>query len=246
MTVTLHLGDCLEYMKSMPDKSVDAVITDPPYGVTANEWDKKIDIQIGEYLSKCNGYVIMTSQQPFTTRLIYSNLEHFKYDLIWDKELSSGFLNANKMPLRSHEIICIFGDGEYNPQKTAGKPNHSKGNGYSTENNCYGSYETAKGIDNNGDMKFPKSVIRFTKPHPSITVHPTQKPIELMEWLIRTYTSEGATILDPFMGSGTTGVACVQTGRNFIGCEIDEGYFNIAKKRIEDAQRQMILPMEIL
>ena len=241
--ITLHLGDCLEFMRTMPDKSVDAVITDPPYGVTANEWDKADVEFMGEGKRISKGYAIVTSQQPFTTKLISANITDFKYDIIWDKELTSGFLNANKMPLRSHEIICVFGNGVYNPQKTNGKPNHSKGNGYSTENSCYGAYEIAKGTDNHGDLKYPKSIIKITKPHPSITEHPTQKPVELMEWLIKTYTSEGDTIFDPFMGSGTTGVACVQTGRNFIGCEIDEGYFKIAQKRIAEAQLQMRLPL---
>ena len=183
MTVELHLGDCLEFMRTMPDKSVDAVITDPPYGVTANSWDTAID-PISELLRISRGYVIVTSQQPFTTYIIYNNLPEFRYEIVWDKVLPSGFLNANKMPLRSHENICVFGQGIYNPQKVEGSPNHSKGKGYSTKNSCYGAYETASGTDNHGNMKFPKSVIKFQKPHPSITEHPTQKPVELMKWLI--------------------------------------------------------------
>lgn len=235
--VELHLGDCLSFLRTMPDKSVDAVITDPPYGVTANSWDTAID-PISELLRISRGYVIVTSQQPFTTYIIYNNLPEFRYEIIWDKVLPSGFLNANKMPLRSHENICVFGQGIYNPQKVEGSPNHSKGKGYSTKNSCYGAYETASGTDNHGNMKFPKSVIKFQKPHPSITEHPTQKPVELMKWLIESYSNEGDTILDPFMGSGTTGVACVQTGRNFIGIEIDPTYYAIAERRIAEAQLQ--------
>ncbi len=238
----LILGDCLEVMKDMPDKSVDAVITDPPYGVTANSWDNEVNF-MGGAKRVSSGNIVVTSQQPFTTELIYENKRDFKYDLVWDKELPTGFLNANKSPLRSHEIICVFGNGKYIPQKTVGNTNHSKGNGYSTKNSCYGAYEIAKGIDNHGNMKFPKSIIKFQKPHPSKTVHPTEKPVELMVWLIETYSNPTDTILDPFMGSGTTGVACVQTGRKFIGIEIDEKYFQIACKRIKDAQQQMRLPL---
>jgi len=222
---------------------VDAVITDPPYGVTANRWDTESSGFMNEALRISRGHTIVTSQQPFTTKIISENYNDFKYDIVWDKVLTSGFFNANKMPMRSHETILIFGSGVYNPQKVKGNPNHSKGHGYSIENSCYGAYEIAKGKDNHGNMKFPKSIIRYSKPHPSITEHPTQKPVDLMAWLINTYSDADDTILDPFMGSGTTGVACVQTGRKFIGIEIEKKYFDIAVKRIKDAQQQMRLPI---
>jgi site-specific DNA-methyltransferase (adenine-specific) len=234
MTVQLYLGDCLEFMKTLPDKSVDAVITDPPYGINANKMDNEVGFMpFAKRLSA--GNVVITSQQPFTTKLLYENYADFKYDLIWDKRLTSGFLNANKMPLRSHEIICVFGKGVYNPQMTVGQINHAQGSG-KYKNSNYGEFRKVDQQFTN--LKHPKSIIRIDKVAPSTTEHPTQKPIELMEWLIKTYSNEGDTILDPFMGSGTTGVACVQTGRNFIGCEIDPTYFAIAERRIHDAQMQ--------
>lgn len=165
---------------------------------------------------------------------------------MWDKVLASGFLNANKMPLRRTEEICVFykKTPKYNPQKVKGAPNHSKGSavGKSSEdegqtNNNYGGYEI---VDNNkelGDMKHPTSLLTFSKPHPSVALHPTEKPVALCEWLIKSYTDEGDIVLDFCMGSGSTGVACVNTGREFIGIEKDEHWFNVAKERIESYDR---------
>lgn len=228
-------GDCLEVMRGIPDKSVDLVLTDPPYGVTVNEWDVEVDcgLFMSELLRCCRGNVIITSQQPFTTKLIYANLSEFRYDIIWNKVIPTGFLNANKMPLRSHEIICVFGSGIYNPQKTFGEKNHTRGNGYNTKNSCYGKFESVNGENDFGNDKNPKSIIEFSKPHPATTEHPTQKPVALCEWLIKTYSNSDGIILDPFFGSGTTGVAAKLLGRQFIGIEISEKYCEIARKRID-------------
>ena len=155
---------------------------------------------------------------------------------MWDKVLPSGFLNANRMPLRSHEEICIFYKKQptYNPQKVKGKPNHSKGKPKEYENNNYGDFDFVDNSKELGDMKHPVSILRFSKPHPSVSVHPTQKSVEICEWLIKSYTNEGELVLDNCMGSGSTGVACLNTNRNFIGIELDEKYFDIAKERIKN------------
>ncbi len=168
-----------------------------------------------------------------------SNKKFHRYNLIWKKVLPSGFLNANRMTLREHEDIMVFYKKlpTYNPQKYKGNPCHKKGkaigkmNDLILKNNNYGDF---KCVETEGDMKFPTSILEFSKPHPSISVHPTQKPVELLEYLIKTYTNENDLILDNCMGSGSTGVACVKTNRNFIGIEIMEEYFNIAQKRINE------------
>lgn len=162
----------------------------------------------------------------------------WRYNLVWDKVLTSGFLNANKQPLRQHEEIVVFYKKQptYNPQKTKGTPNHSKGKPKESSNNNYNSFGWVDNVDKLGNMKHPKSIVTFSKPHPSTMIHPTQKPLDLLEWLIKTYTNENDTILDNCMGSGTTGVACKNLNRNFIGIEKDEKYFNIAKERIEKCQ----------
>ena len=172
-----------------------------------------------------------------------SNKKMHRYNLIWDKVLPSGFLNANRMPLRDHEDIMVFYKKlpTYNPQKVKGTPCHKKGksvgkmNDSMLQNNNYGNF---KCVESNGDMKFPTSILKFQKPHPSKSVHPTQKPTELLEYLIKTYTNEGDTVLDNCMGSGSTGVACVNTNRNFIGIELDNAYFEIAELRIKEAQER--------
>ena len=229
-------GDCLEEMKKIPDGSIDLVLTDPPYGTTACKWDTRIPFEpMWEQLkriTKKNGAIVLFGSQPFTSALVMSNPKMFKYDLIWNKELATGFLNANRMPLRSHEEILVFYDKQptYNSQKLIGKPNHSRGKNKCKTNNLYGYHKIAE--DNFTELKHPKSIILLQKEHPSKTVHPTQKPVALMEYLIKTYTNEGETVLDFTMGSGTTGVACKNLNRNFIGIELDKEYFEIAKARI--------------
>ncbi len=245
--VKLYLGDCLEVMKGMPDKSVDAVITDPPYGVTQNSKDicLPFDKLWEQYkrIVKDGGAILLFGQGLFYVDLVNSNREMFRYDLVWDKELVSGFLNANRMPMRTHEQIAVFYSAlpTYNPQFTIGAPLHSKGISYKyklPKNRNYGEFGVTDDSRAGNTKKYPKSILSFKKPHPSISEHSTQKPVELCGYLICTYTNEGDTVLDNTMGSGTTGVACVQTGRNFIGIEIDPTYFAIAEKRIAEAQMQ--------
>ncbi len=249
MTVELLLGDCLEIMKSMPDKSVDAVITDLPYGTTACSWDEIIPFEpMWEQVKRINkGVFVTTASQPFTSKLILSNLKDFKYEWIFKKYQGSGFLNAKKQPLRNHENIAVFYDKQptYNPQRWQSKvENRSiKKQTKPVVTEVYRTLE--KSVDYKDDgFRMPTTIIKFYDPqrmNSSIDKkgrHPTQKPVSLYDYLIRTYTNEGDTVLDITMGSGTTGVACVQTGRNFIGIEIDPTYFAIAERRIAEAQLQ--------
>lgn len=228
-------GDCLDKMKDIPDVSIDAIITDPPYGTTACKWDSVIPFEpMWEQLKrviKPNGAIVLFGSQPFTSALIMSNIKMFKYEWIWDKTRGVGHLNAKKRPMMCTENILVFNEkGFYHPQmRHRDKPRKSQNK--STQN-VYG-----KSLDVfNGevlDKKYPVNLITFSKSDMTKNkFHPTQKPIALMEYLIKTYTQEGETVLDFTMGSGTTGVACVNTNRNFIGIELDEGYFNIAMDRI--------------
>jgi len=233
----IHCGDCLALMKGIEDKSINLIVCDLPYGVTQNKADIVIDleklwIQYKRILSD-NGKIVLTSQFPFTIDLINSNREWFKYDLIWNKELTSGFLNANKQPLRVHEQVLIFyrKEGIYNPQKVKGKKNHSMGSMKSDKNQNYGKHEKIDNTEVLGEMKHPKSIISFMKPHPSKARHPTEKPVELAEWIIKSYSNEGDLILDNCIGTGWTAVACKNNNRNFIGIDINEGFVKLAKKR---------------
>lgn len=238
--IDLRLGDCLELMKEIPDKSIDMVLCDLPYGTTKNKWDSVIPFEQlwKQYnrIIKDNGAIVLFADGLFMCNLILSNVKIWRYNLVWDKVLSSGFLNANKMPLRRTEELCIFYKKlpTYNPQKTKGKPNHSKGKPKVNENNNYGDFNFVDNLEKLGDLKHPTSLLTFSKTHPSKMKHPTEKPVALLEYLIKTYTIENETVLDNCMGSGSTGVACVNTNRNFIGIELDEKYFEIAKSRIEN------------
>ena len=239
--MTLLQGDCLELMKDIPDKSIDLILCDLPYGTTRNSWDEVIsfDKLWAQYnrIIKDNGAILLFAQGKFYVNLVSSNMKMFRYDLVWDKELVSGFLNAKRMPLRRHEQVAVFYKHlpTYNPQFTQGKPLHSKGTAYQTKeltNNNYGDFKATDDDRAGSTEKYPTSIMKFQKPHPSVCVHPTQKPVALLEYLIKTYTNEGDTVLDNCMGSGSTGVACQNTNREFIGMELDEKYFNIAKERI--------------
>ena len=229
----LMKGDCLELMKQIPDGSVDMVLCDLPYGTTQNKWDSVIPFNDlwDQYARVCKGAIVLTAAQPFTSSLVISNAKSFRYQWVWEKPKASGFLNARRRPLTAHEDIVIFGNIDtYNPQGlVAVEVNNARKNKAGSGN--FGKVSDRPYIQKEGN--FPRSVLRFQ--HETAPVHPTQKPVALMEYLIRTYTNEGMTVLDNCMGSGTTGVACVKTGRNFIGIEMDDTYFEIAQKRIQAA-----------
>ena len=214
-------GDCREVMARMEENSIDAIISDLPYGNTQNPWDIIIPFEDlwKEYnrIRKPSTPIILFGQGMFSAKLMVSNSKMWKYNLVWDKgNRPSGHLNANRMPLRDHEDILVFYEKQpiYNPQFTDGNPVHSRGNGKGVDN-CYGKYGLVRG--DHGNKKFPISILRFDKEWPPI--HPTQKPVELIKYLINTYTNSGDVVLDSCCGSGTTGVACIQTGRNFICIE---------------------------
>lgn len=227
-------------MKNISDKSVDMVLCDLPYGVTTrNKWDTVIPFNLlwEEYkrIIKDNGVICLFGQGMFTAKLMISNTEMWRYNLIWHKTQPTGFLNANRMPLRNHEDICVFYKQlpTYNPQKTTGHTR--KVSSAEHKKNCkvttnYGEHNL-KSYDST--ERYPTSVITYSKDIQKTALHPTQKPVALLEYLVKTYTNENETVLDNCMGSGSTGVACINTNRNFIGMELNEEYFKIAKDRIE-------------
>ena len=239
MNTKLIHGDCLEEMKKIPDGSIDLVLTDPPYGTTACKWDTCIPFEpMWEQLkrvTKKNGAIVLFGSQPFTSALVMSNPSFFKYSLVWVKTTPTGHLNANKRPMRLHEDILVFGGKNYYPQKSTGHKRKistvkHKRNSKKTDN--YG----AHGLTTyDSTVRFPTSVMTFKTDKQKCALHPTQKPVALMEYLIKTYTNENETVLDFTMGSGTTGVACKKLNRNFTGIELDKEYFEIAKKRIEQS-----------
>lgn len=211
---------------------------DLPYGTTKNKWDSVIPIdklwEQYERIIKQNGAIVLFSQMPFSAELVHSNLKLFKYEWIWQKDNGTGFLNAKKMPLKIHENILVFYNKLpiYNPQMRTGfKPYKCKQGRHSTN---YGNYEQGHITKSNGD-RYPIDIINFKK---DVGLHPTQKPVALLEYLIKTYTNENDLVLDNCMGSGTTGVACINTNRNFIGIEVDENYYEIAKNRIEEVSNR--------
>jgi site-specific DNA-methyltransferase (adenine-specific) len=240
MTTTLLQGDCIEKMKAIKDGSVDLVLTDPPYGTTACKWDSVIPFdvmweQVWRVL-KPNGAAVFTASQPFTSALVMSQVGKFAYQWVWEKNKATGHLNAKKRPLVAHEDIVVFyaTPSLYNPQGLIEKetPTISKGDrgrkGRGSSGDCYGLAEK-DAIQTH--TNYPRSIIQFGVDMKA-EFHPTQKPVPLMEYLIKTYTNEGETVLDFTMGSGTTGVACQNTGRNFIGIERDDKYFAIACQRM--------------
>lgn len=217
------------------------VLCDLPYGVTRNKWDSEINLdqlwRQYKRIVKPNGAIVLFGQGLFSAKLILSNPKMYRYSLVWDKVLTTGFLNANRMPLRSHEDIHVFYQKQpvYNPQKFLGKPCHSRGKAQGrmandvSDNRNYGDYEI---LPLNGNMKFPTSILKYERPHPSTIDHPTQKPLALCEYLIKTYTNPGDTILDNCMGSGTTGAAAIDLGRDFFGIELDDTYYRVSQRRI--------------
>ena len=223
-------------MNKIPDGSVDAIITDPPYGTTACRWDTVIPFEpMWEQLKriiKPNGAIVLFGSQPFTSALVMSNPKMFKYEWVWEKTRCSNPYLAKVQPLRKHENILVFGNAKiYNPQKTDGKEyTISKLSGGRVASDNVSNNKNYNGAKQSG--RYPSSVQKISNPSLEVGLHPTQKPVALLEYLIKTYTNENETVLDFTMGSGTTGVACKNLNRNFIGIELDETYYNIAKERI--------------
>jgi site-specific DNA-methyltransferase (adenine-specific) len=237
----LNHGDCLKIMPSIPDKSIDMILCDLPYGTTACKWDVIIPFEpLWEQYNriiKDNGTIVLNASQPFTSNLIMSNIKMFKYCWVWIKTKASGHLDAKNKPMKKHEDILVFGN--------KGFPN------YYPQGLVDGEFKTGRNVDmtgkvysqykNHGTSKkgnYPKTTLEIANPSNKGNLHPTQKPVALLEYLIKTYTIENETVLDNCMGSGSTGVACINTNRNFIGIEKEENYFQIAQKRIEEAQKE--------
>ena len=247
---SLFFGCCLDVMKGIESGSVDMVCADLPYGTTRCKWDSVIPLDAlwAEYKRVCkpNAAIVLTACQPFTSILAVSNLAMFKYDWCWEKTSATGHLNAKKMPMRAHESVLVFGHGRitYNPQKTFGHERKVSSAAHKRDcvkTECYGSHGLT-GYDST--ERYPRSVIKFKSDKQKAALHPTQKPVELMEYLIRTYSNEGQTVLDNSMGSGTTGLACANTGRRFIGIEKDAYFFRVATERISSANND-IQPPEV-
>lgn len=236
--INLFQGDCLEVMKGIPDGSVDLVLTDPPYGTTACKWDTVIDLELMwkelHRIVKVDGAICIFGAEPFSSHLRISNIKNFKYDFIWEKSKATGFLNSKRQPLRAHEFVSVFYRKQctYNPQMTDGKAYDKGVRKQQTENDVYGGFEQVQ-VKSEG-QRYPRSVQYFKTAENEGGWHKSQKPIGLLEYLVKTYTNESETVLDFTMGSGTTGVACKNLDREFIGIELDETYFNIAKERIGD------------
>lgn len=235
--INLRQGDCLELLKEIPDGSVDLILTDPPYGTTACKWDSVIDFDLMwaelKRVIKPNGAIALFGSEPFSSALRMSNIKHYKYDWIWDKKIPSGMSYARFQPMRRSEQISVFCESRthYNPQMVL-RDKPIKGGGMSkgeTTNN-----QKLKALKKTYTHKNPTNILEFDKIR-SGSLHPTQKPVALLEYLIKTYTDENETVLDFTMGSGSTGVACVNTNRKFIGIELDPDYFKIAEERINTA-----------
>ena len=237
----IYNEDCLEGMKRIPDGSVDAIICDLPYGTTRNAWDSVIPLdklwEQYKRIAKKNAAICLFAQTPFDKVLGCSNLEWLKYEWIWEKEMGTGYLNAKKMPLKNHENILVFYRElpTYNPNMRQGFEPYKYKSGDQGTN--YGNHESVITISNG--ERYPLSVLNYNRDSDSF--HPTQKPVDLLRYLIRTYSNEGDTILDNCMGSGTTAVACIREKRHFIGFELDKEYFDKACKRIDAERRQLTL-----
>lgn len=235
----LFHGNCLKIMPYIPDKSVDLILTDPPYGTTACKWDSIIPLDLMwvqlKRIIKPDGAIVLFGSEPFSSALRMSNIKNYKYDWIWNKILKTGHLNAKHKLMTQHELIHIFGKGrtKYFPIMEKGEPLHGEGDRKRKKNKIYGSEYNYKDTRKGSTEKYPSSLsISIQKIASSKTIHSTQKPVALMEYFIKTYSNENDTVLDFAMGSGTTGEACKNLNRDFIGIEIEKEYFDIAVKRI--------------
>lgn len=233
--IKLLRGDCLEIMKQIPDKSVDMILTDPPFGVTACKWDSVIPFdKMWERLNriiKDNGAIVLFGTMPFSAQLVCSNLKNYRHRWIWNKNASGGFLTAKIRPFQICEDVLVFGKNKVNYYPIMEIRGHPRNKSSHSQSENYGLFNSIKCEKNN--IYYPKNLLNFSNSVQKGKLHPTQKPTDLLEYLIKTYTLENETVLDFTMGSGSTGVACKNTNRNFIGIELDEKYFDIAKKRIE-------------
>jgi len=241
--VSLYAEDCLDTLRRMSTGSVDLLLQDTPFGCTQNEWDIKPDLSFmwehWQRVTKQNGAMIFFATQPFASELIMSNAKQFRYDIIWEKDRSTGFLNANKMPLRSHEHILIFYRAlpVYNPQKSFGHKPMNKCGKEMTATSNYGKYE--KVMTGGNTDRMPRSIIYenvINSQHNPI--HPTEKPIDLMRYLVKTYSNENETVFDGYSGSGSTAAACLKEKRNFIGSEMNKEYFDLSVKRLSEIIKQ--------
>jgi DNA modification methylase len=249
--IELYKGDCLEVMKTIPDNSIDAIITDPPYGTTACKWDSVIDFTLmWEQLNriiKPNGAIVLFGSQPFTSALIMSNVKKFKYELIWEKNIPSGFFNAKKQQMKIHENIAIFSNGKptYNPQMVLRSEEEYKKTLRINDSECFnadvyggGRKKLIRKTVEEQKYKYPFTICEYNIDRSyGFDKHPTKKPIALMEYLIKTYTNDGETVLDFTFGSCSTGIACLNTNRKFIGIEMDDNYFSIGVERIKKHEK---------
>ena len=235
----IYNEDCLIGMKKIPDKSVDMILCDLPYGTTACKWDTIIPLEeLWEQYNRVikeNGAIVLTASQPFTTKLINSNIENFKYIWVWNKKKSSTALLAKIQPLKIHEDIVVFYKKKplYKPQMTKGKPRKDPMNNISN-GEAFDGRSVIRGYNNSEGLYYPKSILEISNANQNNKIHPTQKPVALFEYLIKTYTNEGDTVLDNCMGSGTTAIACINTKRNYIGFELDEEYYRASIERINN------------
>jgi len=248
----VYLGDCLEIMPSIPDKSIDMILCDLPYGTTACKWDTIIPLdplwEQYKRIIKDNGAIVLTASQPFTSRLVMSNPEWFKHEWIWEKATGSNFATTKYMPMKEHENILVFGGGrlKYNPQLQERKGGGLKRvlspykSNTTVTNSVYGDFKTSVKGKNYNELRNPSSVQYFNNREDSRGLHPTQKPVALFEYLIKTYTNEGDLVLDNCAGSGTTGVACQNLNRNYILIEKEPKYYDIILKRLSEGQPRLL------
>lgn len=248
----LMFGDCLERMKEIPSGSVDLILTDPPYGTTQNKWDSVINLEdmwkeVWRVL-KPNGACVLFSAQPYTSILVTSQIKFYKYEWVWVKNLKTGNLNARRMPMGGHETLQVFykKSPTYNPQKRKRTTEVKSGNKFNSKTTNYGS-QKEEYLDRQSDEISPDTaLLQFKCVHNSSgKLHPTQKPVALLEYLIKTYTNENEVVLDFTAGSFSTGVACINTNRKFLGVEMDENYFNIGVKRMSDTQKDCLIQESI-
>ena len=237
--VILHNGDCMDWLQGLEEHSVDAIITDPPYAMTRCAWDKQIDLDVMwgrfERVLRPGGVVVVFSAEPFTARLIESNRARFRHKLIWLQNRPTGHLNAQVAPLKAYEEICVFSPGgyQYTPQMEDGYPR--KVASAASKKSCKASEvygKATKYANYDSTKRYPIDVVYYPAVAPKERLHPNQKPVELLEYLVSTYTLQGQVVCDPFMGAGSTGVACRKTGRAFRGCELDAGYHELSQRRI--------------